>query len=337
MRFSLFLIAALAGAADFQSIVPPGIAPTGPCPPGVRAGSFVYVSAQGAHNREGALPSGVAAQMQQSVENLRAILTAAGLTLQHVVYARVYLTDMSGYEEMNRVWASYFTGDRPPARVVIGVARLPRGTTVAIDAVAHVNAGLPRLIRPRGYAVQSAVALAVRADDRLYISGLLGRRADTNRLPSDSGDQAKLALDHLRVVLDAAGKRLTELNVTVYVTEALDLTAAEKRLRADLPSGYTVVPVASLPLGANIEIAASSAPDLFAESAHAAPDRLLAGFTHSATAVGFTVYAGSLDALAGTSEIWPAAFAAVRPTCTIVQPLTQNADQKARVVMTSVK
>jgi enamine deaminase RidA (YjgF/YER057c/UK114 family) len=241
--------------------------------------------------------------------------------MQHVVYAQVYMTDMSGYEEMNRVWNSYFAGNRPPARAVVGVSRMPLDTPIQINAVAVTDATIARLVRPRGYAMQSAVAPAVRAGERVYVSGVLGRRADTNRIPDSADGQVELALDHLRMLVKPAGKRLTDLNiVTVYVTETLDVAVVEKRLKAELPGGFTVVRTSSLPLGANIEITAIAAPDLVVRSTPGS----------SLNAVVTNVYADSIDSAAVLKND-------VQSTGTTVQPVRSPPASVTRYSIISVK
>ena len=64
------------------------------------------------------------AQAKQAFDNVKAVVESAGLTMEHVVYTQVYLEDMSKYEDMNQVFAESF-GKTPPARAVLGVARVP--------------------------------------------------------------------------------------------------------------------------------------------------------------------------------------------------------------------
>ncbi len=75
-----------------------------------------------------------AEQAQRCLENLQAVCRAAGTDLAAAVRLTVYLTDMSAFSTVNEVYASFFPSD-PPARVAIGVAALPRGSQVEIDAV----------------------------------------------------------------------------------------------------------------------------------------------------------------------------------------------------------
>jgi 2-iminobutanoate/2-iminopropanoate deaminase len=114
--------------------------PVGPYSQAIVAGGFVWVSGQIALDpRTGQLVEGsVAAETQQVLESLRAVLEAAGSGLEQVVRATIYLTDLDDYRTVNEVYATYFPV-APPARVCVEVAALPRGARVEIDAVATVS------------------------------------------------------------------------------------------------------------------------------------------------------------------------------------------------------
>ena len=77
-------------------------------------------------------------QARRCLENLAAVCAAADASLADAVRVTVYLTDMSGFAEVNEVYAGFFEAD-PPARVAIGVAALPKGAQVEIDAVVAVG------------------------------------------------------------------------------------------------------------------------------------------------------------------------------------------------------
>ena len=74
-----------------------------------------------------------AAQAERCLENLQAVCRAAGTTLGRAVRVTVYMTDLAAFAEVNDVYGSFFD-DEPPARVTIGVAQLPMGARVEIDA-----------------------------------------------------------------------------------------------------------------------------------------------------------------------------------------------------------
>ena len=84
------------------------------------------------------LPEGIEAQTRRVLDNLQLVLAGAGSALDHVVFARVYLTQFErDYAAMNAVYQSYFTAGRLPARTCIGVTGLARGALVEIDLLAR--------------------------------------------------------------------------------------------------------------------------------------------------------------------------------------------------------
>lgn len=104
---------------------------------GVAAGPFVFVSGQlGLDPATGELaPGGAAAEADRALANVEAILAAAGLDFGHVARVAIYLTDLSTFAAVNDVYARRL-GDARPARVTVGVAALPRGAHVEIEALA---------------------------------------------------------------------------------------------------------------------------------------------------------------------------------------------------------
>jgi 2-iminobutanoate/2-iminopropanoate deaminase len=81
------------------------------------------------------VPGDVAAQTRRVMENLGAVLGAAGVTFDAVVRATIYLVDLADFAKVNEVYGSYFRG-APPARATVQVAALPRGARIEIDCVA---------------------------------------------------------------------------------------------------------------------------------------------------------------------------------------------------------
>ena len=111
----------------------------GPYAHAVRAGGLLFCSGQiPLDPRTGELVgSSMADQTGRCLENLAAVCHAAGATLGDAVRLTIYTTDMSAFGEINEVYESFFESD-PPARVAIGVAALPRGAKVEIDAVVAI-------------------------------------------------------------------------------------------------------------------------------------------------------------------------------------------------------
>jgi 2-iminobutanoate/2-iminopropanoate deaminase len=75
-----------------------------------------------------------AEQARRCLENLREVCAAAGTTLERAVRVTIYMTDLSAFGAVNEVYGAFF-GEQPPARAAIGVAQLPKGAYVEIDAV----------------------------------------------------------------------------------------------------------------------------------------------------------------------------------------------------------
>ena len=108
----------------------------GPYSQAIQAGNTVYVSGQlPADPATGAFPEGIAAQTRQSLMNLKAILEAAGMTMNDVVKTTVLLSDISNFGEMNKVYAEFFEAPFP-ARAAFQVAALPKAALVEIEAIA---------------------------------------------------------------------------------------------------------------------------------------------------------------------------------------------------------
>lgn len=109
----------------------------GPYSQAIRAGGLIWVSGQIPLDPvSGELVRGeVEAQTRRVLANLQGILEAAGSSMDHVIRATVWLTDMGQFEAVNRVYAEAFPND-PPARVCVAVSALPKGADVEIDAVA---------------------------------------------------------------------------------------------------------------------------------------------------------------------------------------------------------
>lgn len=77
-------------------------------------------------------------QTHQCLQNIRAILNAAGTDLQHVVKATVFLSSINNFASMNEIYAQYFP-EQPPARTALEVSRLPKGALIEIEAIATLG------------------------------------------------------------------------------------------------------------------------------------------------------------------------------------------------------
>ncbi|MGH9227218.1 MAG: RidA family protein [Acidimicrobiales bacterium] len=114
--------------------------PVGPYTPIVRAGEWLVVSGQVGVTDGHIAMGGTAAELRQAIANLEAQLASEGAGLGDVVKTTVFLRHMSDYAAMNEVYIDCF-GDHRPARSAIGVAELPLGALVEVEAWAHVGGG----------------------------------------------------------------------------------------------------------------------------------------------------------------------------------------------------
>lgn len=124
-------------ALDRDTVTAPGApAAIGPYSHAVQSGSLLFCSGQIPLDPDtGELVGATAAeQAQQCLANLSTVCEAAGASLADALRVTLYLTELSSFAEVGEVYASFFP-DSPPARVAVGVAALPRGAQVEIDAI----------------------------------------------------------------------------------------------------------------------------------------------------------------------------------------------------------
>jgi 2-iminobutanoate/2-iminopropanoate deaminase len=116
----------------------------GPYSQAVRVGQWLFCSGQiGLDPAAGELvPGGVVAEAGRVLENLRAVLTAAGGSLDDLVRTTIYLVDLADFSRVNEVYARFFQSPYP-ARATVGVAALPRGARIEIDAIAVLSSPSP--------------------------------------------------------------------------------------------------------------------------------------------------------------------------------------------------
>lgn len=263
----LLLSCSLAAQEHIRAVVPPqAAAPASRVySPGVDAGDYVYISAQGCRRADGTLPSTFPTQATQALDNIKAVVEAAGLTIEHVVYTQIYLEDIDRYDEMNRVFAEYF-GKTPPARAVLGVAQVP-DSPIQIGAVAVRSMSDKKAIYPPNYKSTGAAPPGMLTHDRLFVSGMLGVDASTGKVPNDPASQVDVALDRMEAVLKAAGLKLNHMVfVNPYLTSNISTRVMNERYARRFEFGNTparaTIEVSALPGGAHIEFTGVAVRDL---------------------------------------------------------------------------
>jgi enamine deaminase RidA (YjgF/YER057c/UK114 family) len=233
--------------------------------PGIDAGDYVYVSGQGPRRTDGSTPANFADQVRQSLENVRSVVEAAGLTMDHVVYVQVYLDNMSNYEALNSAFADYFP-KTPPARGVLGVARLPE-PPVQITAVAVRDLSGKQPVNPPNFKPSKAYSAGMLTHDRLFVSTMPGSDPLNGTVPDKPAAQVDAALDRLKAVVEAAGLTLGNMVfVNPYLTSEIPMRIMNehyaRRFEFGNTPGRATIEVSSLPEGAHIAYTGVAVRDL---------------------------------------------------------------------------
>jgi len=269
---SLFLLVGLLAATVFLSAqLPIALAQSAPGPndaprsPSFDAGDYLYISGQGPRRTDGTTPTKFADQVRQSLDNVKRLVETAGLTLDRVVYLQVYLEDTSRYSELNEVFSAYFPND-PPARGVLGVARVPE-PPLQITAVAVRDLKGKQPVSVPGWTLDKAYSAGMLTRDRLFVSTMPGSDPATGAVPQNPAAQVDLALDRLTAVLQAAG--LTNANmvfVNPYLTPDLSTRVMNQQYARRFEFGNTparaTIEVSSLPEGTHIAFTGVAVRDL---------------------------------------------------------------------------
>jgi 2-iminobutanoate/2-iminopropanoate deaminase len=249
-----------------HAVVPPQItSPSQFVSPAVDAGDYVYISGQGPRAADGSLPSTTGAQVRQALESIKAIVVAAGLTMDNVVYTQVYLTDVSKVQEVDGVFAKYFS-KVPPARAVLGVANLP-DPPIQINAVAVRDLEGRRAVFPANCPHNDSFSPGILTHDRLFISSMAGMDPASGKIPEDPAAQVELALDGMKAVVNAAGLELGHVVfVNPYLTKEIPMRVMNQRYARRFEFGNTparaTIEVSSLPGGAHIEYTGVAVRDM---------------------------------------------------------------------------
>ena len=112
----------------------PGV--IGPYSQGIIVGDFVYTSGQIPINpATGVMETDIKSATKQSMENVKAILEAAGTSLEKVIKTSIFLKDLNDFAVVNEIYGTYFS-ENPPARSCVQVAKLPKDAVIEIEAIA---------------------------------------------------------------------------------------------------------------------------------------------------------------------------------------------------------
>lgn len=202
----------------------------------IRTGDTLFLSGLVPRNgRDNSAVGGdISTQTKAVMENARQLLEAAGMDFSNVVSGRIYLPDTAGFQQMNEVYRSYFKAD-PPARATVkaGLA----GSQYAVE-MTFLASSAPR----QAFAPGANLSGAVKAGNRLYVSGVLGQT------PANAGDakaQTREVMAKIRKTLDTAGYTPADVvDGLVYLTDLSQFQQMNDEYRAffgrDFPARATV-------------------------------------------------------------------------------------------------
>ena len=234
-------------------------------PKAVEAAGYVFVSGQGPRRADSTVPGNFADQVRQALENVKTALESAGLTTDHLVYTQVYLDDVQRIRELDEVFSSYFAKD-PPARAVLGVARVP-DEAIQINAIAVRDPQGKQAVSVPGVKPNKAFSAGMLSHDQLFISTMPGRDAATGTVPQDPALQVNLALDGVKSVVQTAGLTMAHMVfVNPYLTAEIPMRVMNeqyaKRFEFGNTPGRATIEVSSLPEGAHIAYTGIAVRDL---------------------------------------------------------------------------
>lgn len=343
---AIFILFAAVALGAPKPVYPPGVKPVGPYSPGLISGDFVYVSGQGARDAKGQLASSPDAQIRQTLDNVKAVLDAAGVTMEHVVYAQCYLADIKQYDLFNKIYSTYFPKN-PPARSTIGVTRMPTDTPFEVSAVAIRDLSRKKVIQYPGRTMPVPVSPAVLVGDRAFLTGGLGRDFNTGRVPRDPRAQVKIVMDSTDTVLKAAGLELRHLvYANIYVSPSMPMKALAQALEEYIPdeATKTIIQTSALPFGVHLQISGVASRDLkrlgncnaigntlYCAGRAGTIRQAMESLKRDLGAIGASmdqvvasnVYVDSIDEFAEMNKVYATYFGKVPPTRTTVQPWKQ--------------
>lgn len=233
------------------------------------AGRVLFVSGQIAVDpaKDRLVAGDAAKQTERAMENVKAVLEAAGSSLDDVVKTTIFLTDLADFPKVNDVYGRYFK-NTPPARATVQVSALSRAALVAVEAVAISRSGdsgaaapvavstakAPKAIGPYSQAMETG------AGSLLFVSGQIPVDPATGELvQGDIAAQTERVMENLKAVLASAGTSFSDVVKTnVYMVDLVgDGTKMNETygryFQKSFPARATVQ-MAALPKGARIEI-----------------------------------------------------------------------------------
>lgn len=342
---SLLLLASFVFAQERKVIVPANAAkPVGPYSPGILVKDYLYVSGQGVRDAKSNMPDGIAAQTKQCLENVKAIIEAAGLTMEHVVHMQLYLEQMSDFAEVEKVYASYFPNN-PPARIVIGVAKMPTDTTVEMTTVVVRDLKMKKVLSLKSLTPLGHASAAIQVGNRYYFSGVYGNSAtEAEAQMKRVLAEAKLKSKNILVsnfYAPFAGALISMRELPNQAQAAYSVIAAKKGI-VRVKSSANVCAAEGQTIYCSVQFGNGDTSKTVADQVKAVMQKLYAGLeSHGAKLSMVTasnVYLDDIKEFTPMNQTYATFFTNAPPTRTTVQPfpITDRAQGNPPLVRISV-
>lgn len=209
-----------------------------PFSPAVKAGGLIYVSGSVATDAKGQVIAGdVRAQTKQTLDNIEALLKAAGSSLTNAANVMVYLTNAGDFAAMNDVYKGYWAKD-PPARTTVVAPLALKGAVVEISVVAVPNGGDRHVVHPAEWLKSpNPYSYGIKTGNTLFLSGLISRNGKDNTVvKGDITAQTKTVLENGAGILKAAGMSYADVvSSRVFITDNANFQAMNNEYRTRFP------------------------------------------------------------------------------------------------------
>ena len=251
-----------------RAIEPAGYHATGaPYSPGILADGTLYISGTGSLTADGSRPPQFQGQARQALDNVRAVLKAAGMDFRNLAWVNVYLSSATNLDAMNQVYWQEIGSDAP-ARTVLVVSALPGGESIEINAIAVKDTAHRHSVWPTGWPhTKNTDPPAIQAGEILYLSAQSGADPSTGKIPSAFPDEVKQSLQNVSAVASAAGmtmKNVLWVNPYMSVTGQYDAMGRVYKTFFEFGNtpGRGTIEVAGLPPGQHIVFSCIAGADL---------------------------------------------------------------------------
>ena len=227
---------------------------------GVMAGDSLYVAGMMANDPTTGrfVPGDAGSQTTRTMENLGAVLKAAGMDFEDLVRCRVFLADARDYGAMNDAYGAFFQGVTPPARATVRARLLPADAKIQVQCQAVRSAEGDRHVRRAAGEVPSGrpFSPSIETGGRLFLAGMVGR--GPQGYPAGVEAQTRVTLDRLARTLEAAGLTFKDVaSATVYLTDIRHYGAMNKiyaEVLGSVPPARATVGTALMSPDALVEI-----------------------------------------------------------------------------------